>query len=156
MWVLWVTLGKKVVLHVTLKLSVCLIYVLQTYCTSLFSLVLYSCYCSMAKLCAMLCGPMNCSTWGFLVLNYLLEFAQIHVHWVSDAIQPSYPVNSFSSYPCSPRGSQDSSPTPQFKNINSSASILLYSPALTSIHDYWKNHSFDYTDLCQQSNVSAL
>ena len=32
----------------------------------------------------------------------------------------------------------------------------LYSPTLTSIHDYWKNHSFDSTDLCQQSNVSAL
>ena len=33
---------------------------------------------------------------------------------------------------------------------------LLYHPALTSVHDYWKNHSFDYTDLCQQSDVSAL
>ena len=32
----------------------------------------------------------------------------------------------------------------------------LYSPALTSIHDYWKNHSFDYMDLCQQSNLSLL
>ena len=32
----------------------------------------------------------------------------------------------------------------------------LYSPTLTSIHDYWKNHSFDSTDLCQQSNVSAF
>ena len=37
----------------------------------------------------------------------------------------------------------------------SKASILLYGPALTSIHNYWKNHSFDYMDLCQQSNVSA-
>ena len=33
---------------------------------------------------------------------------------------------------------------------------LLYSPALTSIHDYWKNHSFDDMDLCQQSNVSVF
>ena len=32
----------------------------------------------------------------------------------------------------------------------------LYSPTLTSIHDYWKNHSFDWTDLCWQSNVSAF
>ena len=141
MWVLWVTSRKKVVLHVTLKLSVYLIYVLQTHCISFFPLVLCSCYCSMAKLCVMLCGPMNCSTWGFLVLDYLLEFAQIHVHLVSDAIQPSYPVNPFSSYPCSPRDSQDSSQTPQFKNINSSASILLYNPTLTSTHDYWKNHT---------------
>ena len=40
--------------------------------------------------------------------------------------------------PCSPRDSQDSSPTPQFKHINSSALSLLHSPTLTSIHDYWK------------------
>ena len=38
---------------------------------------------------------------------------------------------------------QESSPTPQFKSINSSMLSFLYSPALTSIHDYWKNHSFD-------------
>ena len=45
--------------------------------------------------------------------------------------------------PCSPRDSQESSPTPQFKNNNSSVLTLLYSPTLTSIHDYWKNHSLD-------------
>ena len=38
---------------------------------------------------------------------------------------------------------QESSPTPQFKSINSSALSFLYSPTLTSIHDYWKNHSFN-------------
>ena len=32
----------------------------------------------------------------------------------------------------------------------------VYSPTLTSIHDYWKNHSLDKTDLCWQSNVSAF
>ena len=46
---------------------------------------------------------------------------------------------------------QESSPTPQFKSINCSVLSLLYIPTLTSIHDYWKNHSFDYMDLCQQS-----
>ena len=45
--------------------------------------------------------------------------------------------------PCSPRDSQESSPTPQFKNINSSVLSCLYSPTLTSIHDHWKNHSLD-------------
>ena len=45
--------------------------------------------------------------------------------------------------PCSPRDSQESSPTPQFKSINSLALSFLYSPILTSMHDYWKNHSFD-------------
>ena len=45
--------------------------------------------------------------------------------------------------PCSPKDSQESSPTPQFKSINSSALSLLHSPTLTSIHDHWKNHSLD-------------
>ena len=45
--------------------------------------------------------------------------------------------------PCSPRDSQESSPTPQFKSINSSVLSFLYNPPLTPIHDYWKNHSFD-------------
>ena len=45
--------------------------------------------------------------------------------------------------PCSPRDSQESSPTPQFKSINSSVLSLLHSPTLTSIHDRWKNHSLD-------------
>ena len=45
--------------------------------------------------------------------------------------------------PCSPRDSQESSPTPQFKSINFSALSFLCSTTLTSIHDYWKNHSFD-------------
>ena len=43
----------------------------------------------------------------------------------------------------SPRDSQESSPTPQFKSINSLALNFLYSPTLTSIHDYWKNNSLD-------------
>ena len=45
--------------------------------------------------------------------------------------------------PCSPRDSQESSPTPQFKSINSLALSLPHSPTLTSIHDHWKNHSLD-------------
>ena len=44
---------------------------------------------------------------------------------------------------CNPRDSQESSPTTQFKSINSLALSFLYSPTLTSIHDYWKNYSFD-------------
>ena len=45
--------------------------------------------------------------------------------------------------PCSPRDSQESSPTPQLKSINSSTLSFLYGPTLTFIHDYWKNHCFD-------------
>ena len=47
--------------------------------------------------------------------------------------------------PCSPRDSQESSPAPQFENINSSSLSLLYGPTLTSVHDHWKDHSFRYT-----------
>ena len=136
---------------------------------------------------------MDCSTPGFPVLHYLPEFAQTHVHWVGDAIQPSHPLLSPSPSalnlsqhqglfpwvgsshqvaevlevqlqhqpfqwlfrvdflydwlvwsPCSTRDSEESSPAPQFESINTSALTLLYCPTLTSIHDYWKNHSFDY------------
>ena len=45
--------------------------------------------------------------------------------------------------PCSPRDSQESSPTPQFKSINSLALSFVYNSTLISIHDYWKNHSLD-------------
>ena len=55
--------------------------------------------------------------------------------------------------PYSPRGCQESPSTTQFKNINSLALSLLYGPTLTSVHDYWKNHSFNLMDFCQQSNA---
>ena len=58
--------------------------------------------------------------------------------------------------PCCSRDSQESSPAPHFESINSLALKLLYGPTLIFVHDYWKNHSFDYMDLCQQSHVSAL
>ena len=45
---------------------------------------------------------------------------------------------------------------PQFEDISFLALSPFYCPALTSVHDCWKNHSFDYTDLCRQSNVSAF
>ena len=71
-------------------------------------------------------------------------------------IQGWFPLDCLVWYPCWPKNSQESSPTPQFKSINSSALSLLYGRTLTSIHGYWKNHSFDYTNLGQQSNVSAF
>ena len=51
----------------------------------------FSSCCSVAKSCLTLCNPIHYSTPGFLVLHYLQEFAQTHVHWVCDAIQPSHP-----------------------------------------------------------------
>ena len=49
--------------------------------------------CSVVKSCLTLCNPMDCSMPGFPVLSYLLEFAETHVHWVSNAIQPSHPLS---------------------------------------------------------------
>ena len=46
--------------------------------------------CSVAKQCPTFCDPMDCSMPGFPVLQYLPEFAQIHVHWVGDANQSAY------------------------------------------------------------------
>ena len=150
--------------------------------------ILESC-CSVPQLCPTLCNPMDCSTPDLPVLHHLLEPAQTHVHWISDAMQPSHPLSPpsppvFSLWQhqglfwissshqvdkvlefqlqhksfqwifrtdflqdrlvgssCSPRDSQEPSPTPQFKSINSSALSFLHSPTLTSIHDHWKNHS---------------
>ena len=51
------------------------------------------CCCLVSKLCVTLCDPMGCSTTGFSIPHHLLEFAQVHVHWIGDAIQPSYPLS---------------------------------------------------------------
>ena len=53
-------------------------------------------YCSVAKSCLTLCNPMDCITPDFPALHYLQEFAQTHVHWVGDAIQPSHPLSRLS------------------------------------------------------------
>ena len=52
--------------------------------------------CSVAQLCPTLHNPMKCSTLGLPVSHHLLEFAQVHAHCISDAIQPSHPMMSFS------------------------------------------------------------
>ena len=164
---------------------------------------MYIQFSSVAQLGPTFCHPMECSMPGFPVLHHLPEFAQTHVHWVSDAIPTSHSLLSTSppmfklfqqwglfqwvssshhlavvlelqhqSFQwifkitflqdwliwslCSTRSSQESSPAPQFKSINSSVLSLLYSPTLTSVHDYRKDHSFDSTDLSRQSHVSTF
>jgi len=68
----------------------------------LFSSVQFS---SVAQSCPTLWDPMDCSTPGFPVHHQLLEPTQIHVHWVSDTVQPSHPLSShspvFQSFPAS-------------------------------------------------------
>ena len=85
----------------------------------------------------------------------------LHIRWpkyggFSFSISPSNEYSGLISFrmhwlvgsPCSPRDSQESSPTPQFKSVISLVLCFLYSPTLIAIHDYWKNHTFDYTDIC--------
>ena len=52
------------------------------------------CFCSVSQLRLTLCDPMICSTPGFPVLPYIPAFAQTHVHWIGNAIQPSHPLSS--------------------------------------------------------------
>ena len=146
---------------------------------------------------------MDCSMSGLCVPHHLLKFAMdIHVHCISDAIQPSHPlmpsdlsalnisqhqglfqwvscshqmtkilefqlqhqffqwvfrIDFLSDWcPCCPRDSQESSPAPQFEGINFLLLGLLHGPALKIICDHWEHQSLYYTDLCQQSNVSAF
>ena len=72
------------------------------------------------------------------VLEFQLQHHSLQRNPRADLLQ-----NGLVGSPCSPRESQESSPTPHFKSINSSALSLLHSPTLTSIHDHWKNHSLD-------------
>ena len=71
-------------------------------------------------------------------------------------IQGWFPLDWLVWSPCYPKDSQESSPTSQFEGISSLAFSPLYGQTLTSIQDYWKNHSFDYTDNYLQSDVSAF
>ena len=110
-----------------------------------------------------LCHPLFFLASIFPSIRAFSNESALHIrrpkYW-SFSISPSneYPglISFRIDWSCSPRDSQESSPTSQFKSINTLAPSLLYGPTLTCIHDYWKSHSFDYMDLCWQSNVSAL
>ena len=91
----------------------------------------------------------------------------LHIRWpnywnLSFSISPSNGYSTLISFridslfSCCLRDSQESSPAPQFESISSLVLSLLYGPPVTFIPNYWKNHSFNYRDLCRQSNVSAF
>ena len=77
--------------------------------------------CSVIKLCLTLCNTVNRSMPAFLVLHYLPEFAQTHVHWVSDAIQPSHPL--LSAFPPASNPSQHQG---LFQWVSSSHQVAKY------------------------------
>ena len=150
--------------------------------------------------CIWLCNPMDCSISDFPVLHYLAEFAQTHVHWFGDAIQPSHSLSpllpsilpSIRILPMSqlftsggqsigvsasvlPMNIQDWLPLgltdwislqgvqgtlkSLLQHRSSKASILQCSAFFVVQYIctwLWKNRSFDYMDLCWQSDVSAF
>ena len=101
-----------------------------------------------------LCRPLILLPSIFPSIRVFLNEAALHIRWpkywsFSFNISPSneHPglisLGCMVGSPCSPRDSQESSPTPQFKSINFSVFSFLHSPTLTSIYDHWKNHSLD-------------
>ena len=87
------------------------------------------------------------------IFQWVSSVHQVAKYWsFSFSISPSnecselisFRIDWFDFLACS-RDSRESSPAPQFESISSSALSFLYCPALASVHDYWKNHSFDYT-----------
>ena len=101
------------------------------------------------------------------VTNFSSDSAA-HMRWpkywsFSFTISPSSEYSGLISFnidlvwsPCCPRELHESSTAPQFKGFNSLVLCLLHGPALTTIFDHWEDHSFYYTDLCWQSDVSAF
>ena len=109
-----------------------------------------------------LCRPLLLPILIFPSIRVFSNESALHIRWpkywsFSFSISPSNEYSGLISFRMdwfdlpAGQGTQESSPIPQFKSINSSALSFLYSPTLTSIHDYWKNHSFDQMDLCWQS-----
>ena len=91
----------------------------------------------------------------FYQIAKVLEL-QLQCQFFQLIVRVDFLYNWFLWSPCSLRESQVSSPTPQFKSIDSLAHSLLYDPTLTSIHEYWKHHSFDHMDIYLQSDISAF
>ena len=157
-----------------------------------------------AKSCSTLGDLVTCSPPGFSVHHYLPEFVQIHVHWISDVIQPSHPLSpllllpsifpsirvfshesplhirwpkywclSFSISPSNEYSGMISFWMEWFDSLLSKGLSRVFSSASLKVLILWlsaffmvqfshlymtpgKNHSFDYKDLCQQSDVSAF
>ena len=87
-------------------------------------------------------GSFLMSSWHQVAKVLAFQLQHQSLQWI---FRTDFLQNGLIGCPCSPRDSQESSPTLQFKSISSLALSFLYSPTLTSIHDYWKNHSFDQT-----------
>ena len=83
------------------------------------------CCCLVSKLCLILCDPMDFSTPGFPVPHHLQEFAQIHVNWVGDAIQPPHPLSPLLLLPASGSFPKSRPFTSGVQTIGASASVSI-------------------------------
>ena len=113
-----------------------------------------------------LCHPLLLLPSIFSSIRVFSNESALHIRWPK--YWKSFSISPFNGYSglisfridwfdlLAVQGTLKISLVPQFKSINSLALSLLYGPALTAIHDYWKNHSFDYMNVCWQSNVSAF
>ena len=102
-----------------------------------------------------LCCPLPLPPSIFPSIRVISNESVLHIRWpkywsFSFSINPSneysglisFRMDGFDLLAGTPRDSQESSPAPQFESINSSVLSLPYGPTLTSVHNYWKNHSF--------------
>ena len=101
-----------------------------------------------------LCHPLLLPPSIFPSIRVFSNESILHIRWpkygvsasasvLTMNIQDWFPLDGLVGSSCSPRDSQEYYPTPKFKCINFSVVSFLYSPTLMSVHDYWKNHSFD-------------
>ena len=106
-----------------------------------------------------LCHPLLFLPSIFPSIRVFSNKSALCIRWPNIGVSAStslLPMNIQDWSPCIPRDSQASSPTPQFKSINSLVLSFLYSPNLTSIRDHWENHNLDEMDLFWQSNPGAM
>ena len=100
--------------------------------------------------------PQSFSASGSFPVSQLFTSSGPNYWSFSFSISPSNECSGLISFSSdySPRASQESSLAPQFESISSSVLNLLCSRTVTFLHDYWRNRSFGYMDLCRQSDVS--
>ena len=114
-----------------------------------------------------LCCPLLLLPSIFPSIRLSSNESTLHIRWLkywNFSISPSnvywelisFRIGWLAWSPCCPRDFEKSSLAPQFESINSSVFCCLYGQTLTYASDYWKDHSFDHMDLCQQNNVFAF
>ena len=121
------------------------------------------CCCSITEACLTLCNPMDCSMQSvgkpcpFSISQGLLKFMSIESVILSNHLNTliSFRIDWFDLLAIQRTRKSLLLKVSQLESISSSVLSLLYGPVLTSVHDYWKKHSFDCTDICWQGDVST-